>query len=281
MAQRFSLLLPVYAGDDPAHLARSFASAVDDQTRRPAEVVVVRDGPVPDDLAGMLDGLVTSSRVPVRLVELPENGGLAAALTAGLTACRYEVVARQDADDVALPDRFERQLPEIEGGLDLVGSGIAEFADDEDAVLGVRTPPLTDAAIRAYARFHSPFNHPTVVYRRAAVERAGGYLPVGTMEDYWLWARMLQTGAKVGNLPDPLVKYRIGAGAYARRGGLALLATELRLQRLLRRAGFTSRSQLVRNVVVRGAYRLLPVAVRRVSYRALLHRGFRRGRPAS
>jgi glycosyltransferase involved in cell wall biosynthesis len=273
----FSVLLPVYAGDTGAFLARAFQSVTVDQERRPDEVVIVRDGPVPDDVTAVLGEIVATAPVPVRLVELPENVGLAAALTAGLDACSHDVVARQDADDVSLPERFARQLPEIEGGLDLVGSGLLEFADDEQVVLGRRTPPVGEEAIRRYARFHQPFNHPTVVYRRRAVRRAGGYARVGLFEDYWLFARMLAAGARVGNLPEPLVKYRIGAGAYRRRGGLRQLVAEVQLQRLLHHLGFTDRSQLLRNVVVRGGYRLLPEAVRRVSYRRLLHPGFRRG----
>lgn len=271
----FSVLLPVYAGDTGAHLARAFASVTVEQEREPDEVVIVRDGPVPPDVATVLDEIVRTSPVSVQLVELPENVGLAAALTAGLDAARNDVVARQDADDVSLPERFARQLPEIERGLDLVGSGLYEFADDEDEVLGRRTPPVGEAEIQRYARFHQPFNHPTVVYRRRAVRRAGGYSRVGLFEDYWLFARMLTAGAKVGNLPDPLVKYRVGAGAYRRRGGLRQLVAEVRLQGLLHRLGFTDRSQLLRNVVVRGGYRLLPEAVRRTSYRRILHPGFR------
>jgi glycosyltransferase involved in cell wall biosynthesis len=273
----FSLLLPVYARDDPAQLERAFTSAVQEQTLRPDEVVLVRDGPVPDELAAALARLVDQSPVPVRLLELPRNEGLAAALTAGLAACAHDVVARMDADDIALPERFERQLAVIDQGYDLVGAGLLEFADDEAVTIGRRTPPVGEERIRRYARFHQPFNHPTVVYRRRAVARAGGYIAVGLMEDYWLFVRMLAAGARVANLPEPLLKYRVGAGAYRRRGGLAQLRAELRLQRLMRHLGFTTRREALRNALVRGGYRLLPEAVRRVSYRGLLQRGFRSG----
>jgi len=265
----FSLLLSVYGRDDPGQLERAFVSSVDEQIRRPDEVVLVQDGPVPDPLAATIAALVAGSPVPVRHIALPENVGLAEALTVGLGACAYDVVARMDADDVALPERFARQLAVIEEGYDLVGSGLLEFVDDEGVTVGRRT--------QRYARFHDPFNHPTVVYRKTAVQRAGGYRAVGRMEDYWLFARMLMAGAKVANLPEPLVKYRVGAGAYRRRGGLGQLRSELQLQRLLLGLGFTTPGQFLRNVCVRGGYRLLPEAVRRTFYRRVLHRDFRDG----
>jgi glycosyltransferase involved in cell wall biosynthesis len=273
----FSLLLPVYARDDPAQLVRAFRSAVDEQTLRPTEALIVRDGPVPDGLAAVLDELISTSPVPARLLPLPENVGLADALTAGLAACTYDVVARMDADDVALPERFAKQLALLDTGYDLVGAGLYEFVDDEAVTIGVRTPPTGEEHIKRYARFHDPFNHPTVVYRRAAVQAAGGYVPVGLMEDYWLFARMLASGARAENIPEPLVKYRVGAGAYRRRGGLKQLRAELRLQRMMRRAGITSPTEMLRNVVVRGGYRLVPEGLRKVAYRTLLQRGFKRG----
>jgi hypothetical protein len=274
----FSLLLPVYTRDDPAQLVRAFRSAVDEQTLRPTEALIVRDGPIPDALAAALDDLVASSPVPTRVLALPENVGLADALQAGLAACAYDVVARMDADDVAMPERFAKQLALLDTGYDLVGSGLYEFEDDESVTIGVRTPPTGVEHIKRYARFHDPFNHPTVVYRRAAVQAAGGYVPVGLMEDYWLFARMLASGARAENIAEPLVKYRVGAGAYRRRGGVDQLKAELRLQRLMRRARITTPAEAVRNVLVRGGYRLVPEGLRRIAYRALLHRGFRRGR---
>lgn len=270
----FSLLLPVYAGDKAEYLRRAFRSSVNDQTVKPTEVVLVQDGPVPDDLASTLAELVEASLVPASLVVLEENQGLARALDHGMAACSFEIIARMDADDISLPERFERQLAGIRSGLDLVGTGMFEFADEVGTVIGKRVPPSGHEAIALYARFHDPFNHPTVMYRRSAVERAGGYIDVGLMEDYWLFARMIHSGAKVDNLPEPLVMYRVGDGAYARRGGLGQLKAELRLQREFRRVGFTTRLQNARNIVVRGGYRLVPVGIRRFAYRRLIARGF-------
>ena len=270
----FSLLLPVYENDDPAQFIRAFSSSVQAQTLPPAEVVLVQDGPVPAALATAIEDAVAAAPVPVNHVRIEERGGLANALTTGLAACSHDIVARMDADDVSLSTRFERQIQRLEEGLDLVGTGMFEFADDTSAVIGRRTPPTGADTIARYARFHDPFNHPTVMYRRAAVNRAGGYEDIGLMEDYWLFARMIQTGARVDNLPDALVMYRVGAGAYSRRGGSRQFQAELSLQRSLRATGFTTRLQFLRNVVVRGLYRFVPVGIRTVLYRRLIARGF-------
>ena len=105
--------------------------------------------------------------------------------------------------------------------------------------------------------------------------RAGGYQALPLMEDYLLFARMLATGAEPANVAEPLVYYRVGAGAYARRGGFALLRSEVALQRAFRAQGLTTRREYVRNLVVRGGYRLVPTRLRRLAYRRLIaHRGY-------
>lgn len=271
-ATPFSVLLPVYAGDRPEYLRRAYDSVTVEQTLRPAEVVIVRDGPVGEAMRRELLAVAGSPVIPTRVVELPENVGLAGALEAGLAECSHEIVARMDADDISRPGRFAAQVPLVEAGLDIVGSAIQEFEDEREPGL-VRVPPVGVEEIQQRARFVSPFNHPTVVYRRGAVADAGGYQDLALMEDYWLFARMLLAGAAPENLAEPLVLYRIGAGAYARRGGRGILRSELGLQRRLLSVGFLTRPQYLRNCVVRGIYRLVPESVRKTGYRAFVRRG--------
>lgn len=277
----FALLLPVYGGDNAAYVRDAFRSAVDDQILRPDQVVLVRDGAVPAELSACLDELRATSPVPVTYVPLEHSRGLGPALDAGLAASEYDVIARMDSDDIAMPHRFAVQLPLIEAGADIVGAGLLEFGADISDVVGQRTPPSDPRDITRFARVHDPFNHPTVIYRRSAVLAAGGYGDLPLMEDYWLFARMLAAGAKPANVVEPLVYYRVGAGAYQRRGGRNLLRSELALQRRLHAEGFTSRAEYVRNVVIRGGYRLLPWWVRRTAYRRIVATyGRRRGRAA-
>ena len=272
MHEPFSLLVPVYDGDRPDYLRRAFRSAVHDQTVRPDQVIIVRDGPVRAELAECLDELRARSPVPVTFVPLARNAGLGPALDRGLAASEHDVVARMDADDVAMPHRFEVQLPLI-ADADIVGSGLLEFSGDTGEIVGQRVPPIGQEKIARYARMHDPFNHPTVVYRRGAVRGAGGYGDLKLMEDYALFARMLQNGARAVNVAEPLVWYRVGETAFKRRGGTDLLRSELRLQREFRKNRFTSPGQYARNVVVRGGYRLIPWWVRRAVYRPILSRG--------
>jgi glycosyltransferase involved in cell wall biosynthesis len=278
MAEPFSLLLTVYAGDRTEYLKEAFHSAVIDQTRRPDQVVLVQDGPVGADLTATLDALRTASPVEVAFLHLERNAGLGVALDAGLSASRHDIVARMDADDIAMPRRFAVQLPVVEQGADLVGAGMLEFGSGRDDIVCRRTPVAGAGDIARYARLHDPFNHPTVVYRRSAVVAAGGYGDLPLMEDYWLFARMIACGARMVNLPEPLVYYRVGDGAYERRGGVRLLRAELRLQRELLRGGFTTPLQYLRNVGLRGGYRLAPAWIRRPLYRRFVApRGARGG----
>jgi glycosyltransferase involved in cell wall biosynthesis len=280
MHEPFSLLVSVYDGDRADHIRRAFRSAVDDQTVRPDQVVIVQDGPVRDELAQCLAGLAAGSPVPVTLVPLERNLGLGPALDRGLAAAWYDVVARMDADDVAMPHRFEVELPLIRDA-DIVGAGLLEFVEDTDDIVGQRVPPTDPGRIQRYARLADPFNHPTVVYRRQAVLAAGGYGDLPLMEDYALFARMLGNGARAVNVAEPLVYYRVGSTAFKRRGGTRLLRSELRLQREFRRQRFTSGPEYVRNVLVRGGYRLIPWWFRRAVYRPIVVRNAGQPEPSA
>lgn len=291
MTEPFSVLLPVWAGDDAAWFAASLRSVAHDQTLRPDQIVIVLDGPVGDELRDVLDRAASDPGTArlLEILELPTNQGLPTALNAGLAACRHEIVARQDADDISTPERFAAQLPLLAAGADLVGSALREFTGptgpppDQDrhvpaaAASGlrlgpVRPRPTEDAAIRRYLRSHSPFNHPSVVFRRSQVLAVGGYPDLRLQEDYLLWARLLAAGARGANCADVLVLYRTGDALYERRGGTRNLRSDVVVQRELRRLGFISPARVVVNLTLRLGYRTVPAAVRRRLYQRVLTR---------
>ncbi|MDO5060372.1 MAG: glycosyltransferase [Actinomycetaceae bacterium] len=269
--EEFAVLMSVYAGDNPAHFERALASVTREQIRKPSQVVLVQDGPVPAALAAKIAAASDIADQPVTVVPLAENQGLALALDAGLSHCHFELVARADADDISLPQRFALQIPRMRD-LDLLGAAIAEFETDENQWGMIRRQPETATEIAAAVKLRSPFNHPTVVFRQSAVGIAGGYEPCERLEDYWLFARMIAGGARCANLPEPLVAYRVGAGAYKRRGGLDLFLSEIELQKRFKENGFISSAGFLRNLVVRAGYRLIPTGARKKLYRTVGHK---------
>jgi glycosyltransferase involved in cell wall biosynthesis len=264
-----SVLLPVYAGVDPEHLAAALDS-IAAQTLPAREVVVVEDGPltpeqhrVLDDFAARHGGVV---RVPLRV-----NQGAGVANQAGLRAATGAWIAKADADDLLVPHRFERQVAALrESGADLCGSAMWEFDEDPDHPLRLRANPLTHDAIARRMRFNNPINHPTVVYRRDLALEVGGYPAMRYMQDYDLFARLLAGGARVTNLDEPLVLFRAGDSMRKRRSARGYLALELELQRRLRSYGLVGPVTMTRNLVVRWTFRLLPQRLVRTTYARLL-----------
>lgn len=264
----FSVLLPTYAGDDPAELNLAIKSCFD-QTLVPDEVIVVEDGPLTDALGALLDEWQDRHPDDLRRHAIPENTGLGNALREGVQACDNDLIARADADDLNVPNRFERQLTYLRQrpDVDAVGGYIAEFVNDPDEPERIREVPTDHEAIRRKARFRSPMNHGTVLFRRKAVLSAGNYRPVIRMEDYDLWVRMLLDGATFSNLPEVLVKVRAGPGMAARRGGLEYARAECRRQVEFYQRGFTSLPVFLFNVATRVPLRFLPNRVRAAIYR--------------
>jgi glycosyltransferase involved in cell wall biosynthesis len=268
--------MPVYHQDHPNQVEAAFDSIWSAQRLRPSQVVLVRDGPVSPAMANLLAGLAQFDYVT--LVPLPKNRGLGAALNAGLAACQFEVVARQDADDISLPDRFALTVPLVASGqFDLIGTAMREFTltasgSGQVAYGRVRAYPLSEAEIRIRAKMMNPFGHPSVVMRRSLVLSVGGYRDLFHLEDYDLWVRLLRAGAKVANLPEPLVDYRVSAAGLRRRGGLKTLSAELALQRRFLDSGFINRLEWFRNLAVRGSLELLPPQILRLALARALRR---------
>jgi len=267
---KFSVLMSVYQKEQPAFLQASLDS-IFSQTRLPDEIVIVKDGPLTDALEKVLAENTKMAPVHVRLLVLPENRGLGAALQAGLEVCVYPWIARADTDDINRPDRFAQQVVYLEAhpDVDAVGSWIAEFDQDPATVQAVRQVPLTAQDICRYARFRNPMNHMTVFFRKEAVLAVGGYQPFLYMEDYYLWYRMLRQGNKFANLPETLVFARVGNDMISRRRGGRYFAMERKFYGVLRRDGFISFLDYIYILSVRWSARAMPRFVTSFIYKLL------------
>lgn len=268
---RFSVLIATYAGDDPDDLVRAVQSVID-QTVQPDEILVVADGPLTPELDAVLDDLADEHPHRFRRTSLSSNQGLGAALNYGVEACAHEWVARMDSDDVAVEDRFERQIEYIRANpeVDVVGGYIGEFPEDPSKIETIREVPSTPAKVHSAARFRCPINHPTVMFRRSAVLQVGNYRPLRSMQDYDLWMRMNAAGHTLANVPAMLVKCQAGSELFERRGGLQYARIEARLQYEFLRLGVISVPVFILNLCVRIPLRLVPKRIRGVVYRTFL-----------
>lgn len=266
---KISVILPTYGGDDPDSLRGAINSIVS-QTQVPDELVVVRDGSVPEANQRILDDSESEYSF-VRFVPLTENKGRALARKIGVKRCQGDVVAMMDADDICVPTRIERQAAFMENNpkVDVVGAQLLEFDPETGKEIGVRTLPTDHEEICDLAKTRSPINQSTVMFRREAVIDAGNYRDVDRMEDYGLWARMLVNGACFANISEILVKARAGDEMYKRRAGWEYAREELRLQREFVAFGFISPLQALRNVIFRVPIRFAPNVIRAYVYQTL------------
>lgn len=222
--------MSVYRNDKPEFVVRAVDSITTMQTLQPNEIVLVVDGPIPDSLDKLIKSYEQS--ILFNVIRLSENKGLGTALRIGVKSAKHEIIARMDSDDIAISNRFEKQVFFLRQNpnIDVIGGQIEEFIESVENKVGKRLVPLEHHNLITYARVRCPFNHMTVMFRKNAVINAGNYLPWHFNEDYYLWVRMIESNATFANLSDILVNVRVGKDMYTRRGGWRYFTSEKKLQ---------------------------------------------------
>lgn len=229
---KFSVSMCVYGKDNPEWF-RIAVDSILNQTRQPDEVVLVVDGPVPDELDSIIKYFENN---PIfKVIRLPENRGHGEARRTGLDNCSYELVALMDADDISASDRFEKQLKMFENNpeLTIVGGSITEFVGEPENIVGARVAELDDKSIKEDMKKRCPMNQVTVMFKKSRVDSVGGYIDWFCEEDTYLWLRLCLDGAVFANLPDYLVNVRVGKEMYQRRGGMKYFLSEAKLQKYM------------------------------------------------
>lgn len=232
MDYKFSVSMCVYGGDNSEWFQTAVESILN-QSLKPDEVVLVVDGPIPDELNEIVK---IYERNPIfNVIRLEKNQGHGNARRMGLDNCKNELVAIMDADDISKSDRFEKQIEEFKKNqsLDIVGGNITEFIDDEKNIVAERIVPADDAEIKAYMKKRCPMNLVSVMFKKTSVERVGGFIDWYCEEDYYLWLRMALAEMRFANVSDILVNVRVGKDMYKRRGGWKYYKSEAKLQKYM------------------------------------------------
>lgn len=203
-----SVLMPVRNG---MPYLRAAVDSVLAQTFDDFEVIAVDDG----SSDGSADLLASAAALDPRIRVVPgPQLGVAPALNEALAHARGALLARMDADDLAEPTRFERQVTYLleHPGCGVVGTGY-RYIDDEGLVTGSRRVPTSPEEVRASLVFGNPIAHPSVMLNRAVVGDAFRYrTDVLDAEDYVAWVELSHgagpASVELGNVAEILLSYR-------------------------------------------------------------------------
>ena len=262
---KFSVCTSIYKNDKPEFVKVALDSMLVHQSVKPAEIVLVQDGPVPNGLSTLLTEYETKYPEVMHVIRLEKNGGLGNALKLGVENAKYDLCARMDSDDICLPDRFEKQLAYLEAHpeCDILGGQMTEFIDSSDNIVGRREVPLSNDEIYQFMKSRCALNHVTVMFRKKAVLKVGNYQDWFWNEDYYLWVRMMMNHCVFANIPDVAVNVRSGADQYARRGGKKYFDSEIGIKKLMLKNKMISRKEYIVNYIERFIIQLiLPNSVR-------------------
>lgn len=263
--------MSVYFKEKPENLREAMQS-IFYQTVPTNDFVLVCDGPLTEELNEVISEVKNVYSDTLHVVRLEQNYGLGNALNIGMKYCKNELVARMDSDDISKLERCAKQLevfakyPEIS----LCSGTIIEFLDSIDHVVGKRELPMTYEEILSFSRKRNPFNHPSVMFKKTAVEEAGGYdEKYHLFEDYYLWVRMLMNGAKAYNIKEPILYMRAPADLYRRRGGKTYAKDMLAFHRWLKEVGWISTGTYLTGAIPHAFVCVLPNNLRSLVYKML------------
>ena len=157
----------------------------------------------------------------IKLYKNSKNSKISYTLNRSLSIASGKYVARMDADDIALPSRFEIQLKYLENNPEtaLVGASLF-YIDGSNNPIGSRDSICGSSLINKIIEYRSPLAHPTWMFRKNVLEKIGGYREVVPAEDYDVLLRLHSAGIRFDNVPEKLLKYRISDGSTVLQAGL-------------------------------------------------------------
>lgn len=268
----FSVLMAVHDEIVDSHLDLAMESIWTEQLLRPNQIVLVVDGKITDGKESVIEKWSKLLGKVMLLLRNKENLGLASSLNRGLAAAENDLIARMDADDVARADRFKKQIAHMSKDPDLAvcGSWVREFSAESNREHFRKTPARHEDILK-YARYRSPMNHPTVVFRKSIIQKIGGYPLLDRAQDYALWIKLLNKGYLFHNLEEYLVTMRVDSDFHHRRG-VSQLTALLSLFKSAKDEGFISPTTYIINVIIRVTICYSPSNLRRLMYDSLRNR---------
>ncbi len=202
-ASSLTVLLPVYNGE---RFLKEAIESILGQTYKDFELLIIDDCSKDGSAA-----LIESFNDPrIRFLHNANNLGLIGTLNRGLEEAKGAFVARMDQDDIAAPERLEKQLALMSGDLQLLAAGTAMvLLSAQGEQVGALPVLVGHEALKRALTVVNPFAHSSMILRKEAALQVGGYhKDAYATEDYDLWTRLAAAG-HVANLEEPLLRYRL------------------------------------------------------------------------
>ena len=268
----FTVLMAVYKKEQPLFFKEALRS-VFEQSLIPNEVVLVKDGPLTEELEQIIVDF-SSKNEQLKVITLEKNQGLGEALRIGLNACSFDLVARMDSDDICKPYRFEKQIAFLKEHkeITIVGSWIEEFSDCKEEIEAIRELPQEDKQLKIFMKWRNPFNHMTVMFRKKDILAVGGYQPFYLLEDYYLWNRLANANYYFANIGESLLWARGGYTMLERRGGWKYVVSESKLLKFMYRSGRINIVEFGANLMMKSIIRLIGKHLRHTIYTFFLRK---------
>jgi glycosyltransferase involved in cell wall biosynthesis len=271
--EKYSILMSLYKKEKPEYFRLAIESVLN-QTVKPDEIVIVKDGPLTCELENVLEEYKTANPKLFNIVISEKNIGLGLALNLGLKYCRNELVARMDTDDIAKPHRCEKQLQAFQDNpeLAILGSSVDEFYNTPDEVVSHRVVPTEYKDIYEYAKKRSPFNHSTVMYKKSKVLGVGGYSDLRRNQDVDLFGRMLFSGCIAGNIKESLLWFRANNDLAKRRKSWQNTKSYIDTIKKFWKMGYSSFGDFIIVALVQTAIFIMPLKFQHWVYKKFLRK---------
>lgn len=231
--------MSLYIKDNVSYVQLAIESVLN-QSIPDFDLYIIADGPVSPQIDSYISSL-DDERIIIK--RRNENKGLAESLNELLDVVLqkgYDYIARMDADDIAVIDRFEKQVSFLEGHpeVDIIGGAINIIDENGEEKGRVSVFPIKHSECFTQFAKRVPVAHPTVIFRRRFFEKTHCLYPTEYLrnEDTALWLEGFKHGVVFSNLPDVVLNFReTNAMYYQRRGGRIFAKSQLELRKKIKK----------------------------------------------
>lgn len=221
--ENIAVILPVYKNDKAGNVRLSIISILNQTYEGSISLFIGVDGPIGDDLTICLKEFEIKDTVNISWFS--ENRGLAIVLNDLLELCinnGFEYIARMDADDISMPNRFELQMKYLSDhpNIDVVGGAIEEIDDDGNLRGKIIVYPESPDECREFFSKRNPHAHPAVLFRKTFFDKLNGkkYRPEYRQnQDTMLWYDGMMAGTQHANIPEIVLNFRITNAMFKKR----------------------------------------------------------------